>query len=51
MNVKFMQTLDKGISRELKTLAKERRVTVQVFLRAVVLPDWLSTNRKGNGRT
>ena len=46
MNIKFMQTLDKGVYNELKAQARERRVTVQVFLRAVVVPDWLRDNRR-----
>ena len=46
-----MQTLDKGVYNELKALARERRVTVQEFLRAVVVPDWLRDNRKSNRRT
>ncbi len=41
MNVKFMQSLDQGVYAELKRIAKERGITVQEFLRAVVVVDWL----------
>jgi len=44
MNAKFMQTLEKGVYIELKAMAKERGVTVQEFLRAVIVPDWMRTN-------
>jgi len=44
MNAKFMQTLEKGVYMELKAMAKERGVTVQEFLRAVIVPDWMRTN-------
>ena len=49
-NIKFMQTLDKGVYNELKALARERRVNIQEFLRAVVVPDWLRENRKTSTR-
>ena len=41
MNAKFMQTLEKEVYMELKAMAKERGVTVQEFLRAVIVPDWM----------
>ena len=44
MNAKFMQTLEKEVYMELKAMAKERGVTVQEFLRAVIVPDWIRTN-------
>jgi len=44
MNSKFMQTLEKEVYMELKAVAKERGVTVQEFLRAVIVPDWMRTN-------
>jgi len=47
MNTKFMQTLDENVYAELKRIAKERGITVQEFLRAVVVADWL---RSYNGR-
>ncbi len=50
MNAKFMQTLEKEVYMELKAMAKERGVTVQEFLRAVIVPDWIQINR-GDLRT
>jgi hypothetical protein len=44
MNTKFMQSLDKNVYTELRRMAKERGITLQEFLRAVVVPDWLRTN-------
>jgi hypothetical protein len=44
MNVKFMQSLDRNVHLELRRMAKERGITLQEFLRAVVVPDWLRTN-------
>jgi hypothetical protein len=46
MNAKFMQTLEKEVYMELKGMAKERGVTIQEFLRAVVVPDWIHLNGK-----
>ena len=51
VNIKFMQTLDKRVYNELNAQARERRITVQVLLRAVVVPDWLRANRPDNRRT
>ena len=44
--MKFMQSLDKNVHAELKRMAKERGITVQEFLRAVVVPDWLHANNR-----
>jgi hypothetical protein len=46
LNAKFMQTLEKEVFIELKGIAKERGVTIQEFLRAVVVPDWMHSNGK-----
>ncbi|MBO0887614.1 hypothetical protein J2P12_00785 [Candidatus Bathyarchaeota archaeon] len=51
MNTKFMQTLEREVYMELKELAKERGVTVQEFLRAVVVPDWMRTFNGGEHRS
>ncbi len=48
MNAKFMQTLEKEVYMELKAMAKERGVTVQEFLRAVIVPDWMRDNGSEN---
>ena len=41
MNVKFMQTLDKRVYVQLKNLADNRGVSLQEFLRAIVVPYWM----------
>jgi len=46
-----MQTLEKGVYTDLKALAKERGVTVQEFLRAVVVPDWMRDYNGGTRRS
>jgi hypothetical protein len=38
---KFMQTLDNKHYVELEILAKKRGITLQQFLRAVVVPEWM----------
>lgn len=44
MNTKFMQTLEKDVYIDLSDLARERGVTIQEFLRAVVVPDWMMSD-------
>jgi hypothetical protein len=39
---KFMQTLNDSMYRDLEKVAKQRGITVQELIRAVILPDWLS---------
>jgi predicted DNA-binding ribbon-helix-helix protein len=46
-----MQTLEKEVYMELKALAKERGVTVQELLRAVVVPDWMRVFNGGEHRS
>lgn len=38
---KFMQTLDDEIYRKLEEIAKQRGISVQEVIRAVIVPDWL----------
>jgi predicted DNA-binding ribbon-helix-helix protein len=38
---KFMQTLDDEIYRKLEHVAKQRGITVQELIRAVIIPDWM----------
>ncbi len=45
-NRKFMQTLQPLAYKTLERIAKERGVTVQELIRAIVIPEWLSWNRK-----
>ncbi|OLB47289.1 hypothetical protein AUH73_03755 [archaeon 13_1_40CM_4_53_4] len=49
MNIKFMQTVERDVYRKLRDIAKERGVTVQELLRAVILPDWMA-NYNGKQR-
>ncbi len=51
LNTKFMQTLEKEVYTNLRALAKERGVTVQEFLRAVVVPDWMRDYNGGARRS
>ena len=38
---KFMQSIDMDVYRELESLAEARDVSLQEFIRAVVIPEWL----------
>ena len=38
---KFMQTLEQEIFDGVTKLAKERGITVQELIRAVIIPEWL----------
>jgi len=44
---KFMQTLNDTMYRDLEKVAKQRGITVQELIRAVILPDWLSKEEHG----
>jgi hypothetical protein len=46
-----MQTLDTGVYKQLKTMAEERGITVQELLRALVVPDWLGSNKRSHPQT
>jgi hypothetical protein len=41
MQSKFMQSLDPAVFAELEKLARERGVSVQELVRAVVVPEWM----------
>ena len=45
-NKKFMQTLETETYRTIAKEASQRGATVQELLRAVIIPDWLTENRK-----
>lgn len=45
---KFMQTLEQEIFDKLTELAKERGITVQELIRAVIIPDWLKGKQRGD---
>jgi len=40
---KFVQTLDDEIYKRLEQIAKQRGITVQELIRAVIIPDWMQT--------
>ncbi len=41
MQAKFMQSLHQGVYEQLEKMAKERGITVQELVRAVVVPEWM----------
>jgi predicted DNA-binding ribbon-helix-helix protein len=43
---KFMQTLEQEVYNKLQALAKERGITVQELIRAVIIPEWLKEKEK-----
>jgi predicted DNA-binding ribbon-helix-helix protein len=43
---KFMQTLDQEIYDKLADLAKQRGISVQELIRAVIIPEWLRAKEK-----
>lgn len=49
MAVKFMQSLDHAIYRELERIAKDRGISMQELIRAVVIPDWINMHN-GHGQ-
>ncbi len=49
MQAKFMQSLNPDVYAELDRLAKERGISVQELVRAVVVPEWIRNHdSKGN---
>jgi hypothetical protein len=49
-NKKFMQTLETETFRTIAKEASQRGATVQELLRAVIIPEWLTENRKKWGK-
>jgi len=43
---KYMQSLDGHVYSELKRLARERGISLQELVRAVIIPDWMRENKK-----
>lgn len=41
---KFMQTLDSAVYEKLQKIARERGITIQELIRAVIIPEWLKQN-------
>jgi predicted DNA-binding ribbon-helix-helix protein len=48
---KFMQTLDDEIYAKLTEIAKQRGISVQELIRAVIIPDWLREKQHLKGGT
>ncbi len=48
MAVKFMQSLDPQVYTELTKIAKERGITMQELIRAVIVPDWMNKLEDGS---
>ncbi len=48
MQAKFMQSLNPEVYAELEKLARERGISVQELVRAVVVPEWIRI-RGSNG--
>jgi hypothetical protein len=44
---KFMVALDERVFLELDTAAKTRNISIQELLRAIVVPEWLRQDSKG----
>ena len=51
MAIKFMQSLDLAVYAELTKIAKERGITMQELIRAVIVPDWMRKLENGSKRT
>ncbi len=49
--MKFMQSLDHAVFAELTKIAKERGITMQELIRAVIVPDWMRKLENGSRRT
>lgn len=41
MATKFMQSLDPEVYSELRKIAKDRGISMQELIRAVIVPDWM----------
>ena len=52
MPTKFMQSLDPQVYAELRKIAKDRGITMQELIRAVIVPDWMRKDGStGSGRS
>ena len=47
LQAKFMQSVHQGVYEQLERMAKERGISVQELVRAVVVPEWMRI-RKGS---
>ena len=48
---KFIQTLNDEIYKKLEKIAKERGITVQELIRAVIIPEWLKQHETKTSST
>lgn len=44
----FFMTLDNSVHVKLRKMASKRGVTLQEFIRAVIIPEWLMQNKMKN---
>ena len=51
MAVKFMQSLDPQVYTELTKIAKQRGISMQELIRAVIVPDWMKKLEDGSRRS
>ena len=50
---KFMQTVEERLYEDLNRLAREKGITIQELLRAIIIPEWIKFQyapRHGSGR-
>ncbi len=47
-NRKFMQSLGGDVYQELEGMAKERGITMQELIRAIVIPEWLRLSKQAS---
>jgi len=43
---KYMQTLSQQIYTELNRIAKQKGISVQELIRAIIIPDWMRTQER-----
>ena len=51
MAVKFMQSLDPQVYTDLTKIAKQRGISMQELIRAVIVPDWMKKLEDGSRKS
>ena len=51
MAIKFMQSLDPHVYSELTRIAKQRGISMQELIRAVIVPDWMKKFEDGTHKS
>ena len=51
MAIKFMQSLDPQVYSELTRIAKQRGISMQELIRAVIVPDWMKKFEDGTRKS